>query len=118
MSWAALARFIFIQYCIVAGVLLAAAPWSLVWDRILIQAARNPWLMQSLDAPFGRAAITGFGLIHLLWGAHDLEVLILHRLGGEAGPSTDSAVGSVLAVEASPESVVENPRPPSRDGSA
>ena len=29
--------------------------------------------------PFVRAAVTGFGLIHLVWGAHDLDDLIFRR---------------------------------------
>ena len=29
--------------------------------------------------PIFRAAVTGFGLVHLVWGAHDLDELIFRR---------------------------------------
>ena len=73
-----LLRIFFIIYCVEAGVLLIFVPWSTVWDRILLQfpffALRN-----FFSYPVVRGAVTGFGLVHLVWGAHDLHALITGR---------------------------------------
>jgi hypothetical protein len=71
-------RILFILYCIEIGTGLVLVPWSPVWDKVVIQL---PW--EALRA-FGlyavaRAAVTGFGLIHLVWGAHDLDDLLFRR---------------------------------------
>lgn len=63
-------RALFILYCLEAGVLLVVAPWTMVWDRLSFQvplAELRPFLV----APAVRGGFTGFGLLHLLWGAHD-----------------------------------------------
>ena len=72
MRWAWLPQFFFVLYCIEAGVFLVMAPWSGAWEGLM---AHFPvWnLHRLLLTPAGRGAITGFGLIHLVWGAHDLE---------------------------------------------
>jgi hypothetical protein len=71
-------RILFILYCIEAGTFLVLAPWSPVWDRVLLQIPGE--LAHSVGLyPFVRAAVTGFGLIHLVWGAHDLDELIFRR---------------------------------------
>ena len=73
-------RGVFVVYCAEAGLFLLIAPWLPAWS----QAA--------LLLPFGiprdilliswtRAAISAFGLIHLLWGLHDLD-LFLRRTRG------------------------------------
>jgi hypothetical protein len=78
MRSSSLFRILFILYCIEAGTFLVLAPWSPVWDRMLVQ------IPSELVRGFGlyalvRAAVTGFGLIHLVWGAHDLDDLIFRR---------------------------------------
>jgi hypothetical protein len=78
MRSSALFRILFILYCIEAGTFLVLAPWSPVWDRTLIQIS-NEALRAVVLHPFLRAAVTGFGLIHLVWGAHDLDDLIFRR---------------------------------------
>ena len=73
-----LLRIFFIIYCVEAGVLLILVPWSTVWDRTLLQipfAALRNFLAHSTF----RGAVTGFGLVHLVWGAHDLHALITRR---------------------------------------
>lgn len=76
----ALIRFLFVQYCIAAGVLLLVAPWNMLWERLLLQLpvgslwdlASHSWL---------RGAVSGFGLVHLVWAFHDLETLLSSRKG-------------------------------------
>jgi hypothetical protein len=71
-------RILFILYCIEIGTGLVLVPWSPVWDKVVIAL---PW--EALRAfglyPMARAAVTGFGLIHLVWGAHDLDALLFRR---------------------------------------
>ena len=67
----ALVRVLFALYCVEAGILLAVAPWTAVWDRTWI-AVPATLLRQALLSPWGRGAATGFGLVHLVWGAHEL----------------------------------------------
>ncbi len=72
------ARLFFILYCIEAGTLLLLAPWSAGWERMVMELpvaglrdlCLQPWL---------RAGLSGFGLVHLIWGAHDLELMLAGR---------------------------------------
>ena len=79
MRSSSLFRILFILYCIEAGTFLVLAPWSPVWDRMLIQVSSQALRAFGLY-PFVRAAVTGFGLVHLVWGAHDLDDLICQLL--------------------------------------
>lgn len=74
----------FILYCFEAGLLLLFAPWSPEWDRIMMQIPVMG-LKALLLHPVFRGAITGFGLVHLVWGTHDL-ISILTRRGPGATP--------------------------------
>ncbi len=78
MRPSSLFRILFVLYCIEAGTFLALAPWSPVWDRTLVQLSSELLRALALSSVV-RAAITGFGLIHLVWGAHDLDELIFRR---------------------------------------
>ncbi|HVS16913.1 MAG TPA: hypothetical protein VMV46_23635 [Thermoanaerobaculia bacterium] len=73
-----LARALFILYCVEVGVFLTMAPWRSGWSTLLIQfpleALRGPLL-----TPWGRGAVTGFGLVHLVWGLHDLREILDRR---------------------------------------
>jgi hypothetical protein len=79
MRSSSLFRILFILYCIEAGTFLTLAPWFPVWDRALVQAIPGELLRTLILTPFVRAVLTGFGLIHLVWGAHDLDELIFRR---------------------------------------
>lgn len=62
----------YILYCVEAGIFLAWAPWTDFWTRTFVALPWGdfgPWLLD----PWVRGAVTGFGLIHLVWGLHDLE---------------------------------------------
>lgn len=60
---------LFILYCIEIGILLLILPWGPAWDRQIgalpfaAGAALNPWV---------RSGLSAFGVIHLVWGLHDL----------------------------------------------
>jgi hypothetical protein len=78
MSASPLFRVLFILYCIEAGTFLVLAPWSPIWDRTLMQASFETLRIFFLH-PLTRSGVTGFGLVHLVWGAHDLNELIFRR---------------------------------------
>jgi len=71
-------RILFILYCVEAGTFLVLAPWSPIWDRTLVLIPFEAMRTLGLHALL-RAAVSGFGLIHLLWGAHDLDEIIFRR---------------------------------------
>jgi hypothetical protein len=86
MRYATLARFLFILYCVEAGLFLILAPWSANWDRACIQLP-IVWLRTVALHPALRGAVTGFGSIHLVWGTHDLEHWLSRLRSPGAAPS-------------------------------
>ncbi|HEX2642621.1 MAG TPA: hypothetical protein VHU81_06495 [Thermoanaerobaculia bacterium] len=75
-------RIVFILYCFEAGTLLLFAPWNVAWDQTMFNVTWEA-LRVILIHPLFRGAVSGFGIIHLVWGAHDLEVLLLRRRTAE-----------------------------------
>jgi hypothetical protein len=75
MRSSALFRVFFILYCAEAGLFLLFAPWSLVWDRTVMQLPLGVLRDLSMQ-PLLRSALSGFGLVHLVWGLHDLMLLL------------------------------------------
>jgi hypothetical protein len=69
---------LFIFYCAEAGVLLLFVAWYPVWDRTVMQLP-FPMLPGLMIHPLFRGAVSGFGLVHLVWGAHDLHVLLSRK---------------------------------------
>lgn len=67
-----IARIAFVLYCVEAGVFLLWAPWTPFWDRASFGL---PWPVvgRILTHPAVRGGISGFGVVHLLWGLHDLD---------------------------------------------
>lgn len=78
MRLSSLLRVSFILYCIEAGIFLLFAPWSPVWDQTMVQIPLEGLRTLSLN-PLFRGAVSGFGLVHLVWGAHDLDALLSRR---------------------------------------
>lgn len=78
MRLSSLLRVSFILYCIEAGIFLLFAPWSPVWDQTMVRIPLEGLRMLSLN-PLFRGAVSGFGLVHLVWGAHDLDALLSRR---------------------------------------
>lgn len=72
-------RLFFILYCFEAGLLLLFAPWFPEWDRLLVLILPFQGLRSIVLQPWFRGAVTGFGLVHLVWGAHDLIGLFTRR---------------------------------------
>jgi hypothetical protein len=79
----ALLKVFFIVYCMEAGFFLLAGPWSPGWDRIAL-AFQGP-MRSLLLHPLLRGAVSGFGLVHLVWSMHDLTESIARRLGVDSG---------------------------------
>lgn len=78
MRLSSLLRVSFILYCIEAGIFLLFAPWSPVWDQAMIQIPLEGLRTFAMN-PVLRGAVSGFGLVHLVWGAHDLDALLSRR---------------------------------------
>ncbi|HVR99640.1 MAG TPA: hypothetical protein VMW27_23655 [Thermoanaerobaculia bacterium] len=89
-------RFIFILYCLEAGVLLLFLPWSPFWDRTIIQIPFE-WIRIVGLHPWTRGAASGFGVVHLIWALHDL-VSLLPRRRPRARTGADVEVSSSSSV--------------------
>jgi hypothetical protein len=68
----------FILYCFEAGLFLVIAPWNPAWDRVVVQMPLAG-LHGLLFTPTLRGAVSGFGLVHLVWGVHDLRLVLDRR---------------------------------------
>lgn len=75
-------RALFFVYCLEAGLFLAVLPWTPTWDRLSLggpAVALRAWLgvgwlgSAALGAGWLRGLASGFGLVHLVWAAHDLD---------------------------------------------
>ncbi len=65
-------RYVFVLYCATVGVVLVMAPWSPGWDNMLPDLSAE---FDLLRLPLVRGALSGFGLVHLVWCVHDLHCL-------------------------------------------
>ena len=80
---------LFVLYCIEVGLFLLLAPWGPMWERVL------SWLpsieLQAIAGhPLTRSAFSGFGLVHLIWSLHDLDLLIRRPSSTASASSTPS----------------------------
>ena len=66
-------RYVFVLYCATVGVVLVVIPWSPGWDRML---SHLPAGFEMLRQPLLRGALSGFGMVHLVWCLHDLRLLL------------------------------------------
>lgn len=69
-------RIVFVLYCTTTGLLLLYAPWSPAWDTML---SALPGGLHLLSMPLLRGALSGFGLVHLVWVLHELEEALLTK---------------------------------------
>jgi hypothetical protein len=70
-------------YCAEAGFFLLVVPWSGTWERLA--GAMGPMGIGALlGAPIVRGAVSGFGLVHFVWGAHDLLGWIERRRSSDS----------------------------------
>ncbi|MDH3745479.1 MAG: hypothetical protein OES47_10310 [Acidobacteriota bacterium] len=79
MRFSSLGRLLFVFYCVEAGSFLLLAPWSMVWDRTLAEISLGAFY-SFLAHPAARGAVSGFGLVHLVWAAHDLDLWLKLRI--------------------------------------
>ncbi len=70
-------RYVFILYCATVGVVLVLVPWSPGWGQMLSYLSPG---FELLRLPLLRGALSGFGLVHLVWCVHDLHHLATERL--------------------------------------
>ncbi len=80
-------RFLFVEYCVVIGLLLLLLPWSDAWPQVFRQIPQSA-VSDLLRNSFVRSAISAFGLVHLLWVLHDVD-LFLTQLRQRAEESTE-----------------------------
>jgi hypothetical protein len=71
-------KILFVFYCAEAGLLLTLLPWSPAWDQITRQIP-IAILQSAILSPALRGAMTGFGIVHILWGTHDVGALLSKR---------------------------------------
>ncbi len=74
MDMERLVRYLFILYCATVGAVLVVAPWSPGWSLMLSNLSPS---FELLGTPLLRGALSGFGLVHLVWCVHD--VLSIHH---------------------------------------
>jgi hypothetical protein len=69
---------LFVVYCVEVGTALVVWPWSPSWDRVCLMI---PWEAVRIVAVdhFFRGLLAGFGVLHLVWGAHDLDLWLARR---------------------------------------
>lgn len=86
MRWSSASRVLFIIYCLEVGIFLTLAPWSRSWERVWFELPA-PQLYQLVLHTAFRGSVSGFGLVHLVWGLHDLTQILLSRHEPEADPA-------------------------------
>ncbi len=84
MRLQSLLRLFFIVYCIEAGFFLLYGPWQPGWDHTVLLLPSHA-LRTVLLHPLTRGAVSGFGLVHLVWSTHDLSGAIARRLNVDIG---------------------------------
>ena len=68
-------RVLFLVYCLEAGMILTVSPWTASWERMFLVVAGGA--LRGLAAiPWLRGAVAGFGLVHLVWAFHDLDLML------------------------------------------
>lgn len=77
---------LFILYCVEIGILLLILPWGPAWDR---QIVALPFAGDFLLNPWIRSSLSAFGVIHLVWGIHDLYFGFFARGNDDGSTSTD-----------------------------
>lgn len=92
MSSPAFFRLIFALYCVEAGLFFLSAPWLPAWERLVFEL---PWreLRHAAASGWVRGAIAGFGLVHLLWATHDIELLLRRRGAASVAAHPETARG-------------------------
>ena len=83
-------RGVFLVYCLEAGLFLLLSPWLPAWNHVALLVPFGT-LRELLLTPWSRALISAFGLLHLVWGLHDLELFLSRPRPDRGRPFDDSA---------------------------
>ena len=70
--------FLFILYCIEAGLFFLVAPWTRFWTLNPLLHA-TPLVALIAENSFVRGFVSGFGVVHLVVGARELMQFIRKR---------------------------------------
>jgi hypothetical protein len=76
-------RLLVAAYLIEAGLLLALAPWTALWDQNFF-ARTLPWLGAWMASGFVRGGVTGIGLVTTVAGLRDLAGSFVGRASTES----------------------------------
>ncbi len=68
-------RHLFILYCATVGSVLVVVPWSPGWNQMLSHLSAS---FELLGTPLLRGALSGFGLVHMVWCVHDVHRMTHH----------------------------------------
>lgn len=68
-------RGVFLVYCVEAGLFLLMSPWLAAWSHAVLLLPFGP-LRDFLLTSWTRGLISAFGLLHLVWGLHDLDLFL------------------------------------------
>ncbi len=76
----AIFRGVFLVYCVEAGLFLLLSPWFEAWNHAALLLPFGA-LRELLLTSWARAVISAFGLLHLVWGLHDLDLFLRRDTG-------------------------------------
>lgn len=68
-------RVLFVVYCLEAGIFLTLAPWTDAWQR-LVMLVPLATLRSLVALSAVRGLVSGFGVVHLVWAAHDIDLVL------------------------------------------
>ena len=68
-------RGVFLVYCVEAGLFLLMSPWLSAWSHAVLLLPFGP-VRELLLTSWARALISAFGVLHLIWGLHDLDLFL------------------------------------------
>ncbi len=83
-------RGVFLVYCVESGLFLLLSPWLQTWNHVVMLlpfGLARAFLLTS----WARATISAFGLLHLVWGIHDLDLFLRRHSRRDSYPLEDSA---------------------------
>jgi hypothetical protein len=70
--------FLFVLYCLEAGVFFTVAPWTRFWS-VNPLLHYNPLIALIADNAWVRGFVSGFGLVHFVVGIRELYDLLARR---------------------------------------
>jgi len=71
-------RVLFVIYCLEAGIFLTLSPWTDGWGRLALLVPFGP-ARDAFLHPALRGLLSGFGIVHLIWAVHDVDLFVRRR---------------------------------------